>query len=257
MISFDAAPVWAIFLGTLGLILGLLQVGFVLGRRRQQTATGKSDGAGAMAGTTLGLLAFMLAFTFNGAAGRFDARKMLVIEEANAIHQAWLRAGFLPDAGRAQARATLREYVDVRVKIAAGEIPVATGLVQVEQLLDQLWGVAELAGRTEPAAIAISQFVDSTNRVIDVHLRRLSVSIRHRVQPTIWATLYVLAGIAMLMMGAANGLAPTRQRSIEFGLAFAFSLVLFVIADLDRPQEGLINVSQQAMTELRDKLDKR
>ena len=256
MISLDAVPVWAIFLGTLGLILGLLQIGFSLGRRRQQ-ATGKSDGAGAMAGTTLGLLAFMLAFKFNGAAGRFDARKMLVIEEANAIHEAWLRAGFLPDAARDQARANLREYVDVRVKIAASEIPVASGLVQVETLLDRLWSLAESAGRAEPTAVATSKFVESANRVIDVHLRRLSVSIRHRVQPTIWATLYVLAGIAMLMMGAANGLAPTRQFSIEFGLAIAFSLVLFVIADLDRPQEGLINVSQQAMTELRDKLDKR
>ena len=253
----DALPIWVIFLGTLGLILGLLQIGFTLGRRRQQLGTGKADGPGAMAGTTLGLLAFMLAFTFNGAAGRFDARKMLVIEEANAIHQAWLRAGFLADAGRAQARGILRDYVDARVKIAAGDIPVATGLVQVEALLDQLWRLAEVAGRTEPAAIATSQFVESTNRVIDVHLRRLTVSIRHRVPPTIWVTLYVLAGIAMLMMGAANGMAPARQRSVEFGLAIAFSLVLFVIADLDRPQEGLINVSQQAMTELRDKLEAR
>jgi hypothetical protein len=210
-----------------------------------------------MAGTTLGLLAFMLAFTFNGAAGRYDARRTLVIEEANAIHQAWLRAGFLPDASRLEARATLREYTDVRVRVAAGDIPVASGLVQVEKLLDQLWAIAEVAGRTEPTAIATSQFVDSANRVIDVHLRRISTSLRSRVQPTIWVTLYALAGIAMLMMGTANGLAPSRQFSIELGLAVAFSVVLFVIADLDRPQEGLINVSQQAMTELRDKLDAR
>ena len=124
-------------------------------------------------------------------------------------------------------------------------------------MLDQLWAMAEDAGRSNPNSIATSQFVDSMNRVIELHLKRVTVAIRNRIPPTIWTALYVLACAGMIMMGSANGLGGSRQMLVEVGLALAFSIVLFVIADLDRPQEGLINVSQQAMTELRDKIDAR
>ena len=93
--SFDNAPIWSIFLGTMVLVLLCLQAGILFGRRRQRNAQGKLEGAGAIVGAAMGLLAFMLAFTFNNAATRYESRKALVIEEANAIGTTWLRAGFL------------------------------------------------------------------------------------------------------------------------------------------------------------------
>ena len=63
--------------------------------------------------------------------------------------------------------------------------------------------------------------------------------------------------VGMVMMGTQIGLSGTRHIGTELALAVAFSVVLFLIADLDRPQEGLINVSQQAMVELQTKLNAR
>src|SRR5208282_4480078 len=62
--------------------------------------------------------------------------------------------------------------------------------------------------------------------------------------------------VGMAMVGVQVAQSRTRHYEIEFAVAISFSLVLFLIADLDRPQEGLINVSQEAMTELQSRLNR-
>ena len=118
--SLDAIPLSVILLATMALVLLALQIGVGLGRRRLARGAGKLEVSGAMVGAALGLMAFMLAFTFNAAAGRHDARKKLVIEEVNAIETTWLRAGFLPEPARTTMRGLLKQYVGVRVKVALG-----------------------------------------------------------------------------------------------------------------------------------------
>jgi hypothetical protein len=68
-----------------------------------------------MVGATLGLLAFILAFTFGLAAARFDTRRQLLLDEANAIGTTYLRAGMLPERGQ-QVRDLLRHYVAARLE---------------------------------------------------------------------------------------------------------------------------------------------
>jgi hypothetical protein len=254
--SFESAPVWSVFLGTIVLVLVCLQVGLRVGRRRQRNAQGKLEGSGAMVGAAMGLLAFMLAFTFNNAASRFDNRKALVIEEANAIGTTWLRAGFLDETHRAAMRGLLRDYVDLRVKVALGEVDVEGGLRQTDVMQDQMWAIAEETGRRDSGSITTGLFIQALNDVIDIHLKRLTVGIRNRVPATIWVTLYLLLFVGMIMMGIQLGLSPSRHFFLELALAATFSLVLLLIADLDRPQEGLMRVSQQAMVDLQTKLHK-
>ena len=110
--SFDGVPLWVLFPVTVGLVALTLEVGFRLGKQRQLRTGGKSDVSGAMVGATMSLLAFMLAFTFNGAAGRHDIRKSIVIEEANAIDKAFLRTSFLAEPYRTGIRGLLKSYVD-------------------------------------------------------------------------------------------------------------------------------------------------
>jgi hypothetical protein len=210
-----------------------------------------------MVGATMALLAFMLAFTFNGAAGRHDTRKGLVIEEANAIEKTWRRADFLAEPYRTDIRGLLRDYVDVRVKAAAGEMDLGEAARQSEALHDRMWALAAEIGQKEAGSIPAGLFIQALNEVIDLHLKRVTVGIRNRVPPTIWATLYLLMAVGMIMMGIQIGLSGTRHIGMDLALAVAFSVVLFLIADLDRPQEGLINVSQQAMVDLQNKLSAR
>ena len=72
-------------------------------------------------GGLLGLLGLLLAFTFGMAGARFDQRKTLVVEEANAIGTAWLRTDLVPEPMRAQARDVLREYTHLRLEAASRE----------------------------------------------------------------------------------------------------------------------------------------
>lgn len=102
-----------------------------------------------MVGATMGLLAFMLAFTFNGAAGRHSARKALVIQEANAIYATWLRAGFMPEPSRVDIRGLLRDYVDVRVKAAAGQVELAEAVRRSDRTLHAF---AERRNRPAPSS---------------------------------------------------------------------------------------------------------
>ena len=254
--SFDTVPIWLVFIGTMVLVLLCLRIGLLVGRRRQRNAQGKLEGPGAIVGAAMGLLAFMLAFTFNTAANRYDSRKALVIEEANDIGTTWLRAGFLGDPNRGAMRALLRDYVDLRVKAAAGGIDVEEALRQTDVMHDKMWAIAEETGRRDSGSITIGLFVQSLNDVIDVHLKRLTMGIRNRVVPTIWATLYLLLVVGMIMMGIQLGLSPSRHFGLELALAATFALVMVLIADLDRPQEGLVKVSQQAMLDLQTKLHK-
>ena len=63
-------------------------------------------------------LLLLIAFTFSGAASRFDQRRHLIIEEANAIGTTYLRAGYLPDPASSEIRELLREYVPLRINVA-------------------------------------------------------------------------------------------------------------------------------------------
>jgi hypothetical protein len=254
-VFFDSVPIWELLLATIGLVLLALEAGFLHGRRRHLRGKGKTEVSGAMVGATMGLLAFIMGFTFNGAAGRHDVRKSLVIEEANAIETTWLRAGLLADPYRTDMRGLLRTYVDVRVKAAAGKMDLSEAAHQSEALHEKMWAVAEDVGRKDASSITTGLFIQTLNEVIDLHLKRLTVAIRNRVPLTIWLTLYLLMTVGMVMMGSLIGLGGVRQYGMELALGLSFSVVLFVIADLDRPQEGLINVSQQAMEDLQIRLD--
>jgi hypothetical protein len=93
----DFLPLWGLFATTVGVVLLAVEAGFRLGRwRHQRSEQEKEPPVGAMVGAILGLLAFPLAFTFGLAASRFDTRRELVLDEANAIGRTYLRAALLP-----------------------------------------------------------------------------------------------------------------------------------------------------------------
>ena len=254
--SFDSVPIWAVLIATIGLVYLSIEIGVCLGKRRLLRSEGKLEVSGALVGATMGLLAFMLAFTFNGAAGRHDARKSLVIEEANAIDKTWMRAGFLAEPYRAEIRGLLNDYVDLRVNVAGGKVDLMEALRRSDLLHDKLWAAALEVGQQNAGSITTGLFIQSLNEMIDVHLKRVTVAVRNRVPVAIWVSLYLLMVVGMFMVGIQVAQSKARHFDIELAVAISFSLVLFLIVDLDRPQEGLINVSQQAMTELQAKLNR-
>jgi hypothetical protein len=206
-----------------------------------------------MVGAMLGLLAFMLAFTFGLAASRFDARRLALLDEANAIGTAYLRTGFLPEPHRSEIRHLLREYVDVRLEAVRTE-RVEQGISRSIELQRSLWSQAVTAAEKDPRSIVVGLFIQSLNEVIDLHAKRIMFGLRSRIPGTIWVALYCLAILALAGIGHQEGLSGSKRSLAVMALACAFSAVLLLIADLDRPHEGVLRVSQQTMVDLKNSM---
>jgi len=245
----DAIPIWLLFLAV-AICTGLaLEGGYRFGRwRRALAADEKETPVGAMVGSILALFAFMLAFTFGMAGSRFEARRTAMLEEANAIGTASLRARLLPEPQRSASEKLLREYVDVRLRgVQGGNVEEA--IAHSEELHELLWIQAVKAAETQPGPIT-GLYIQSLNETIDMHSERIQVGLRNRIPFVIWIGLFTLAILGMSSVGYHAGLAATRRSPAMLVLILAFAGVFFLIADLDRAHEGLIKVSQQSMIDV-------
>jgi len=251
-------PLWAFFSLTIVVSLLAVETGFRLGRyhsEKHKDQPAQSGPSGAMVTATLALLAFMLAFTFGMASSRFDARRLLVLEESNAVATTFLRAQLLPQPRAAEIQALLREYVDIRVAATTEPGKVVTALARSEELHRLLWLHAQALAQEHPAPMAAVILIQSLNDVISLHSKRVTAGLRSHIPVIIWFTLYFLAIMAMIGMGYQAGSATARRAVVSLFLALAFSSVIALIADLDRGKEGLLRVSQQSMVDLQQRLN--
>ena len=246
-------PLWVVFVATLLLVLVAVEIGYRIGLIRQRgRAHEKEAPVGAMVGAALGLFAFLLAFTFGFAANLFQAKRDVLLEEANAIGTAYLRADFLPQAERRAVRELLREYVDVRLAAAqSGDVEAA--ISRSAELHAQLWTLGTAGVRENPDSIVGGLFIQALNELIDLHAKRVMVAVRSRIPPAIWIALYAIAFFALGTMGYHSGLAGA-PRSYAI-VAVAFSAAIWLITDLDTAQEGSLRVSQQTMVDVRESMD--
>jgi hypothetical protein len=246
----DVVPLWGIFAGTAILVAIAVELGFRIGRYRRLIAAIEPESpVGSIVAAMLGLLAFLLAFTFGLAASRFDDRRLVVLDESNAIGTTYLRAAMLPAPLDEECRALLREYVDVRL---AGVEPGKTELAIARsgEIHDKLWSCAVSATKEDRSAVT-ALFVQSLNEVIDLHSKRIQFGLRSRIPVSIWLALYAVTFLSMGVLGYLEGLASSGRSPATIPLVLTFAAVICLIADLDRPGEGLLRVSQQAMRDLK------
>src|SRR5215467_13090251 len=245
----DVLPLWALFISILLVVLLSVEFGYRLGKyRRSRQEQEKEAPVGTMVGATLGLLAFILAFTFGLAAARFDARRQVLLDEANAIGTTYLRAGMLPEQGE-EIRGLLRDYVAARLEgVQAGKV--AEGIRRSEDIQQKVWAEAETVGQKNPNSIVVGLFVQSLNEMIDLHAKRVQAGLRSRIPGAIWLGLFAVAALSLATMGYHAGLSGTRRSLAILAVAVTFSVVIELIADLDRSQEGVLRVSQQALLDV-------
>ena len=245
----DALPLWALFIFILLVVLFSVEFGYRLGKyRRSRREEEKEAPVGTMVGATLGLLAFILAFTFGLAAARFDTRRQVLLDEANAIGTTYLRAGMLPERGE-EVRRLLRDYVAARLEaVQPGKL--AEGIRRSENAQQQVWTEAEVIAEKNPNSIIVGLFVQSLNEMIDLHAKRVQAAVRSRIPGAIWLGLFAVAVLSLAAMGYLEGLSGTRRSLAVIAVAITFSVVIELIADLDRPQEGVLRVSQQALLDV-------
>ena len=248
----DGVPLWAILVGTVVALAAAAELGFRVGTRvRGRVEPSSLADLGTTLGGLLGLLGLLLAFTFGMAGERFDKRRTLVIEEANAIGTAWLRTDLVPEPMRTRARDALRAYTQLRLDaVARGAPGLAAGIAGSEELQGVLWKAATEAAAAAPTP-PVTLFVSSVNEVIDMHGRRVAAGARNPIPPVILWTLLAVAVLTLATFGLSRGASGDRSSTTTTILSVVLAVVLVLILDLDRPGEGTLRVSQQAMRDVR------
>ena len=250
----DAVPLWCFLPLAMAFGLIALECGYRFGNWRHLHAIEEKDApVAAMTASILGLLAFMLAFTFSLAFSRFDDRREAVVEEANAIGTTWLRAQLLPEPYRSEVAELLRQYTQLRTQKFAPDT-IGELIAQSEQLQEKLWTQATVAADHNPQSIMTSLFLQSLNETIDLHTKRTFVALYSRIPLMIGLTLCSLTLLGLGSVGYQSGLSATRRSPEMPILTLAVSGVLYLIVDLDRGHEGLLYVSQQPMVTLHNSM---
>jgi hypothetical protein len=237
----------------MGLLLGLvlaLDVGFRLGRRAARRGDSPDGGqVGAIQGAVLGLLGLLLAFSFSAAASRFLERQDLIVQEANAVGTAYLRADLLDAPHAARVRQVLGSYVRHRIEASKS---LAQGLAaetekQVAEFHAQLWEAARDGALERPSTMVV--VLDPINEVIDLHSTRVFAGRKH-LPPLVLGLLIGCSLLAMAVIGYGCGLGNRRSAPMTMALTILITISLWTTIDLDHPRSGIIRLSDAPLEQL-------
>jgi hypothetical protein len=251
---FDNLPTLVIFVGIALLILLFNEAGlYIGGRARKRYDSDAIVSQGPLVGGLLGMLAFVLAFTFSMAASHHDQRRKNVLQEANVIGTANLRADLLPAQQKQVVKRLLREYLDVRLRGVKDDAFLAAAIERSIEIHQLLW-VQVLSANKKPS-LTNALVTQSINDVIDMHQKRINDGLYTRIPGSIWVALFVISAFTMVALGVQIGLTGAPRLVAIVPLSLAFAVLATLVVDLDRPQSGLIKVGQEAMEDIRARMN--
>ena len=250
----DLLPFWLLTILSILIVSISIEAGWRLGSRlSNKDRKGTKPSISIAVGATMGLLSFLLAFTFGMAAARYDVRQGNVVLEANAVGTVYLRTDFLPVSQRDEARQLLHDYLLIRSG-GSSSILSEEGRSKTKNIHDRLWQIGTSAVQ-QSDSISVGLFIDSLNDMIDMNTSRVT-GLQNQLPDNIWLMLTVVTVIAMTSLGFEFGLSGNRRWVGTILLIIAFTTVIILTADLDRPQEGLIEISQQPLLDLLTEISK-
>jgi len=249
--------IFALLLAT-GIIV-LLEVGRRIGARRlAEEGETAAKGFGAIESAVFALLGLILAFSFSGALARFDARRHLVVAEANDIATAFLRIDLLPTDAQAPMRDLFRRYLDSRIEtyrklpdMEAAQAELARSL----KLQSEIWSLAVSSSQKSATPQAMMVLLPALNAMIDITTTRTEAAILHS-PPIIWVMLGTLTFACALFAG--YDMAGRKHLNLLHSAAFAvvLAVTVYVIIDLEYPRIGLIQMSDsdRVLVQLRESM---
>jgi hypothetical protein len=249
----DSWPLWGIGLALILVLFLASELGFFIYKSvRHHPGDKSANDEVQVLSTALVLLALLLGFTFSMALSRYDERRGQVIQEANDIGTAWLRAGLYDSDAARQLQAKLHAYARVRVADSIkgdNEGAYVDMLLEGAQMRQQIWALtAEVTApeRATPQAVAL---VAAINAVLDTATHR-EAAIAERIPGQVMGLLIIYSVIAAALLGYVFGAYGSPHRITGLVLFTLLSMTLGLIIDLDRPQGGGVRVSQQPMRDV-------
>jgi hypothetical protein len=250
-VSIDRLPLWAVFIVTVAIVVIPAELGFRLGRYVEDRPRHETEHAvSILVAPGLALLAFILAFTFNLAQERYQARRRVQFDLANAIGTAYLRASFVGQPYENEMKRLILAELDSYIA-EEDDASMRASHKRIEYLGDTLWRHATAAVATTGQPEFTSLLVQSVNQTIELSERRRHLFELERIPMAIWAALAGLTILGMGLMGYDGGMSSPTRSVAMVPLALAFCIVIFLIADLDRPLAGLLQPNREVLLELR------
>ena len=226
------------------LLLAASELGYRLGLANEgapdSTRTLMSGTGAAM----LGLLGLLLGFALSMAIARWDTRRDVIVEEANAIGTLSLRAGLLEDPLRDQLREALRAYSDARIALGGSRDRLdllRTARSESEALHAEIWSVVERANQPTTTNATLASLISAANDLIDLHELRLA-SLENHLPPALFFLLLAIGVLSVAFLAWSFGAASHRSRAPMLLLALLMGAVLLLIMDVNRPQRGMVDV---------------
>lgn len=241
MDSIVSAPLFS-FVLFVSMIL-CVEVGRRMGKNYPAGQKKDKDGFGAADGAIYGLFGLLIAFTFSGAATRFDTHRELIAEEANAISTAYLRIDLLPAASQPAMREEFRNYLDLRLegyRALPNRDAANTKFAQAEAMQERIWKDA-VAATMRPGSHpdAAKLLLPAINNMIDITVTRRMALAMH--PPVVILLLLFTLGLASAFLLGLNLPETGKMRYVHvLGYALITALTIFIIVDLEYPRAGLI-----------------
>jgi hypothetical protein len=247
----------AVFLAAIVVFALALEFGFRMGALRQANADEPDKThANTLHGAVLGLLALLLGFTFAMAVSRYENRKTLMVDQANAIGTALLRGGLLPQPHADRTAKLLREYIETRFRYNES-LRGSRGVVEAEtraaRLENELWAISRGVLAEDPRSQPGSLFAQALNDMFDIREKR-RFALDDRVPMAVTAMLFIVSMVAIGLVAYSCGLSGRRRAKANFTFVSLIALVLVIILDIDSPRVGFVKADQDSLVRLQQSL---
>lgn len=225
-----------------------------LGRHKPHEEDSRAEVSGAIIGAVFALLGLLTAFTFSGAYSRYDARRQLIVREANAIRTAYLRLDLLQVSSQAPLRDKFRSYAASRAALyekLTDDSATRNELDRATALQKEIWNSAVAAGTDPQHQSTLPLFLSALNEMIDIVTTR-TVAIQTHPPALIWIMLFAIALACAGLTGYRAGISKRPGCFYHILLAAITASVLYVTLDIEYPRYGLVRLDgvNQVLVEL-------
>ena len=246
---------WIVFAVLLVLLVGLSELAWRMGLAQSPKMSEADKDSGTVKSAVLALLGLLLGFSFALAGQRHEARRELLVEEANSIVTTARRAQLLPAPHVANMIQLLREYVPLRIEAhREGQFSDQFAMTRKRsaELQDRMWAEAVAAAAEQPSSITAS-FIASLNETIDLEAKRVAAK-RNHVPGAVWLLLLGVAGCGLWLVSYPAGTSGRHSILERFVFPVLIAIVIAIITDIDTPRSGLIWVDERPLLELNETL---
>lgn len=146
-------------------------------------------------------------------------------------------------------------YLETYFFILSNPETLNEGLKKGEDILNELWQISSAYAFTDRSSEVTSLYIESLNKTIDIHTARVVINFVQKIPETVWVLLYVLVGFSMFVAGFHLGVVNGRISAPVILLAIIFSMVVTMVSDFERPNEGFFNIKQSAMLDLQKRIN--